>query len=225
MLAIQYTRMLWRKENRTPEGAVARREYFKPIRIEDEVQLEGAEGDSGGGIFLQKRWYIQSDKIYPYSEYNRLLRTPPIKTYELREESLRKYLMEHNRREKEDRGLFLLDVKDVDIPGIEIKVLDEGYEIIWYSLEKRYQPVRTGYNQKYHVKGSTAQGKRLKCETAFVLKKGEAGVVKYNYRYTSYSGQHYEQFCIYFVNVDELRRDSFVKADYTKVYDEMADLF
>ena len=225
MLAIQYTRMLWRKENRTPEGAVARREYFKPIRIEDEVQLDSAESDSGGEIFLQKRWYIQSDKIYPYFEYNRLFRTPPIKTSEPREESLRKYLMEQNRKENVDKGIFLSDVKDVDIPGIEIKAVDEGYEVIWYSLSNRYHPVRTGYNQKYHVKGSSAQGKRVKCETAFVLKKGEAGVVKYNYRYTSYSGQHYEQFCIYFVNVEEIKHDSFVKADYAKVYDEMVDLF
>ena len=99
MLAIQYIRMFWRKENRTPEGAVARREYFKPVKIDGEVKLESIEGNLGGAVFLQNRWYIQSDKVYPYAEYNRLFSSLPIKTYEPREETLRKHLLEQNRKE------------------------------------------------------------------------------------------------------------------------------
>ena len=62
-------------------------------------------------------------------------------------------------------------------------------------------------------------------DTAFYLKEGESGVLKYNYRYVSSYGQHYEQYLVYVINTDKLEPDSFIKATYEKSYVEMADLF
>lgn len=48
MLAVLKIRMTWTKENRTPEGAVLREQYCKPVRIEEDVPLLGE------GIFLKE---------------------------------------------------------------------------------------------------------------------------------------------------------------------------
>lgn len=48
MLAVLKIRMTWTKENRTPEGAVLREQYCKPVEIEEEVPLLGE------GIFLKE---------------------------------------------------------------------------------------------------------------------------------------------------------------------------
>ena len=52
-----------------------------------------------------------------------------------------------------------------------------------------------------------------------------AGKVLFNYRYTGYHGQHYEQYCMYFLNTDSLTHNAFVQAEYTYEYDRLADLF
>jgi len=202
MLAIQCIKMYWTKENRTPKGSVMRKEYYFPEQIDSSVLLEPNESD----CFVQKRFYTQMDKVYISTEYNKLFGN-------------------RNNTEKDNLGIFLSDVKDVEIPGIEIVKEDDDYRIRWYSLENGYQPVRKGYNEVYNLKNCKCSGKQIKCETAFVLHKGEAGKIEYNYRYTSYHGQHYEQYCIFFVNTECLTYSLFVKAKYEKTYSEMADLF
>lgn len=115
-------------------------------------------------------------------------------------------------------GLFYSDVEAINIPGIKVVKEADVYRIRWYSLEHGYQPVRKGYNEQ-------RLGRNIRCETAFVLEKGESGKIEYNYRYTSYHGQHYEQYCIYFIHADNITYHSFVNANYEKVYTELADLF
>ncbi len=39
MLAILLVEMMWYKEDRTPNGAVLRRSYYHPVKIEEEVDL------------------------------------------------------------------------------------------------------------------------------------------------------------------------------------------
>lgn len=225
MLAIQYIKMYWEKENRTPEGSVMRKEYYFPAEIHPSVVLE----DEKSEYFLQKRLYIQKDRIYTNTEYNKEFGNRYINSYgptdSKEQEEKRKFLLEQNKLEKENLGLFYSDVNQIEIPGIEIIKEDEKYRIRWYSLEHGYQPVRKGYNETYSLNNAKCFGKRIKCETAFVLEKQEAGKVTYNYRYTSYHGQHYEQYCIYFVHTDKITHDLFVNTKYGKEYVEMADLF
>lgn len=220
MLAIQYIKMYWTKENRTPEGSLMRKNYYKPDKIDSSVNLDGLDAE----IFVQKRHYTQKDIMYTDTEYNKKFGNYFVNasgpTESAERERKRKYLLEQNVAEKDNRGKFYDSVESVKIPGIEIIKEDDAYRIIWYSLDRGYQPVRKGYNQFYHK-----NGKRIKHETAFVLKKGEAGKIEYNYRYTSYYGQHYEQFCIYIINTDEINHNTFVDAKYEKQYNELVDLF
>lgn len=209
MLAIQYIKMYWMKENRTPKGSVMRKKYYTPEKIDSSVILEPRESD----YFIQKRFYIQKDKVYVSTDYNKLLGNGYINSTGLTE------------AEQDNLGLFYSDVKDIDIPGIEILKEGDDYRIRWYSLENGYQPVRRGYNEEYYLKNMKCSGKQIKCETAFVLQKGESGKIEYNYRYTSYRGQHYEQYCIYLINTDQITHKSFMKAKYEKEYIELADLF
>lgn len=189
MLAVQIVKMYWKKENRTPQGSIMRRDYYKPVRIKESVPLDSKDAM----VFVNWRDYIQTDKVYPTTDY-----------YE---------------------GSFYSDLTEVDIPGIEIVKEDDAYRIKWYSFENGYQPVRKGYNEDYNLKGAKNQGKRICCETAFVLNKAEAGKVLFNYRYTGYYGQHYEQYCMYFLNIDCLTHNAFVQAEYTYEYDRLDDLF
>lgn len=188
MLAIQCIRMYWEKENRSAKGAVMRRDYFKPVQIESDVKLKS----EGCDYFFQKRWYIQTDQIYKDTEYNRIYKNRYINadgpTEAKREERIRRYLLEQNISEQNNKGIFLSVAEDVEIPGIEIIKEEASYRIKWYSLQHGYQPVRTGYNEDYDQVNTVCQGKRIKCETAFILKMGEAGRVQYNYRCTNNYG-------------------------------------
>lgn len=61
-------------------------------------------------------------------------------------------------------------------------------------------------------------------ETAFILKKGESGLLKYNYRKQNFDGQYYLCYTMYMVNTDVLTRKVFLRA-YDYKYEQMADLF
>lgn len=218
MLAIQCIKMYWTKENRTPEGSVMRRAYYAPAPIDSSVILEPKDAE----FFVQRRLYVQTDKVYTNTDYNRLYGNRYINATGLTEtqqqERKRQFLLEQNRMEQDNLGLFYSDVKAINIPGIKIVKEADAYRIQWYSLEHGYQPVRRGYNEQ-------SWGRNIRCETAFVLEKDESGKIEYNYRYTSYHGQHYEQYCIYFIHTENITSNSFVKANYEKVYTELADLF
>ena len=223
MLAVQIVKMYWEKENRTPKGSIMRRGYYKPAGINENVILDSKDAL----VFVNWRDYIQTDKVYPATDY--YMKHAPWRvtgvTSADKVERERKYLLEQQTLAKNNEGCFYSDLAEVDIPGIEIVKEDDAYRIKWYSFENGYQPVRTGYNEDYNLKGSKNRGKRICCETAFILNKAEAGKVLFNYRCTSYYGQHYEQYCMYFLNTDSLTHNAFVQAEYTYEYDRLADLF
>jgi hypothetical protein len=224
MLAIQYIRMYWEKENRSPKGAVMRRNFFKPEQIDSNIEL----GSEKCEYFLQKRLYVQTNKVYENTEYNKLFRSVNVcgPTDAERTERIRKYLLEQNIAEQNNKGVYLSSVDDIIIPGLEILNENDSYRIKWHTLQYGYQPVRIGYNEDFNNPKSDFKGQRIKNETAFVLQQGEAGLIQYNYRYSDgYHGQHYEQFCIYMLHTNQLEHNSFVNALYEKKYEEMADLF
>lgn len=193
MFAIQSIKMYWEKENRTPQGAIMRRDYYKPARLDADVPL------NKNGIFVNTRNYIQMDKIIFAGDFQKERAKKP--------------------------WCYCEKVSDIDIPGVVVAEEEKEYIVKWYSLENGYQPVRRGYNEDYHVVGAKCQGKRICCQTAFRLRQGEAGKLLVNYRYTGYDGQHYEQYCIYFLNIVELKQNSFVCADYQKECNQLVDLF
>ena len=114
----------------------------------------------------------------------------------------------------------------IDVSCTDIIKDGDKYIIKWFALEySGYKPTRSGYNEDFGRKGAKAQGKRVLCETAFVLDKGESGKTQFNYRCVSSHGQHYEQYGIYFINTDKLEYNSFQTAKYKYGYSQMADLF
>ena len=86
-------------------------------------------------------------------------------------------------------------------------------------------PHRRGGNEDLYKAGTKLAGKpNVLNETAFVLKTGQAGVLKYNYRYTSFHGQWYKCYLVYVVNEEQLTHNVFVRK-YDYEYNQLADLF
>ena len=185
MIAIQYINMRWTKENRNPQSAVERKQYFIPVETTASANIDGSE------VFMQTVKYEQTPEgIY----------------------------------KTEDTCKYLTKLKDINVPGIKVIKREDSHEVVWYSLAMNYKPERKGVH-RYRIENSQYDDPELRCDTAFYLKEGESGVLKYNYRYVSSYGQHYEQFLVYVINTDKLEPDSFINAVYDKSYIEMADLF
>ncbi len=136
----------------------------------------------------------------------------------------RKYLLKTLEQYNADKGSFFLPEK-IDIPGIIVRKDEENFIIKWYSLDYGAKPVRKGYNIDFADKNSPCKGKRLLCEKAFSLSDGKSGVIDYNYRFSGYHGQHYEQYRIYFVCSERLEYNTFTKAGYEYKYDKTVSLF
>ncbi|MCR5166797.1 MAG: hypothetical protein K6C13_06250 [Oscillospiraceae bacterium] len=184
--------------------------------------------NADGNIFLQTLSYYQNynGDIFPEEEY--LSQKFRYSQNEGRDTDLSDSLAHRlNMRLAEIRntrmGKWYETAEEIVIPSIEIFGTDEGHEVFWYSMESSYFPFGKGYNVNFDRKGSHVKRKRVKCERAFVVNKGEAGVLRYNYRF-SHGAQHYEQYCIYIVDTDILDHNTFTSADYKKEYDEMAYL-
>lgn len=224
MLAILYIKMQWSKQNRTPAGSRQRQEYYKPIMIEPDVTL------SGEGIFLKKCNYLQQGEEILYdvdvSELlDRQLNEEHIGTpFTGREENEQKMAQYRNRRIRRNKGAFLSADK-LAIPCIEIiEEAGQCYRIKWFD-DGRGMPKRRGGNEDLYVKGAKLSGRvNTLNETAFILRVGESGVLKYNYRLTSYDGQWYECYYVYVVNTPKLSPNIFIR-DYTYTYNQLADLF
>ena len=185
MLAILEVKMQWTKENRSPQGAARRKQYFNPIRLEPTDIL------FGDGIFVKKCVYTQQENSV-------LSAIEPGAFYSLGE---------------------------IDIPCVEIlEETDGSYRIKWHDSEHG-MPRRRGGNEDLYKKGTKFAGRpNLLNETACILQKGEAGVLKYNYRLTSYHGQWYDCYYIYIVNTEDLSRNLFIR-QYDYEYNQLADLF
>lgn len=120
--------------------------------------------------------------------------------YEQRKARLR------NQRIQREKGAFY-DISKLKIPCIEVSgEQDNKYRIKWFDSGEG-KPRRRGVN-----------------ETAFILEPGQAGVLKYNYRYTYYSGQWYKCYYVYVVNEAVLTQDIFIR-DYDFEYNQLAELF
>lgn len=212
MLAVQYIDMNWVKKYRTPQGSVARRPFYEPQELADDLDLKNS------GAFFNKIHLLHwSDEIMTYPDYYRK---------NLPEDRYHKRWIELANIEKRNKGISLDDVKQLDIPSIEVKEQDGVYIVYWYSMRDGYHlPIREGHNANFLNKESKAYGQRNKCVEAFRLAKGEAGMITFNYRTRWASGGFsYSQSRVYLVHTDELSKDVFTKASYEKSFEEMADL-
>ncbi len=224
MLAILLIEMEWLKENRTPASAILRQKYFGPIKIEDEVNL------SGEGIFVKKcKFYQRGDSIY--SGVESADRLDKILYEESRGKAFTgsdEYEQKMARKRKDavtkDKGAFC-NIDKLEIPCITVvEETDNRYRIKWFDNGKG-MPRRRGDNEDFGKKGTRLAGQpNVLNETAFVLEEGQAGLLKFNYRKTYYSGQWYECYYVYVVNARELSRDVFMR-EYDYEYDQLADLF
>ncbi|MDE5824727.1 MAG: hypothetical protein K2H91_08630 [Lachnospiraceae bacterium] len=227
MLAILLINMEWTKESRTPKGAVQREKYYQPVIIEEEVPL------SGDGIFLKRCNYYQERGHVSYrqgilaareKQYWDETRNEPFTGYD---EYGEKRALKHNRSIQRDRGTFydMAGIEKVPIPCIHIdEETDSVYRVKWYDCEMG-MPRRRGGNEDLYRSGAKLAGRpNVLNETAFILQKGESGVLKYNYRLSYYNGQWYECYYVYMVNADTLTRDVFMRT-YDYEYDQLADLF
>ena len=224
MLAIQYIRMQWEKNNRNPQGAVKRRDYYKPHRISENAQLS-----ADGTAFMQTLSYCQEPggDIITMDEYmSRKAHYfyPDGKEPDFGSNFAHKLNLRIAENISKRKGKWYDSVEEIVIPSVEIFDSENGYDVYWHFIGMScYLPFRKGYNVNYNRKGSRVKGQRLKCDRAFVLGSGESGVLRYNYRY-SHGAQHYEQYCIYIVNTDRLEYNTFTSADYKKEYNEMVHL-
>lgn len=221
MLAVLCIKMIWDKDNRTPEGSLMRKQYFEPVMIEKDVSLQG------NGVFFKTCVYRQSgneiiaDKDIYMAENENLLQKEKEKiVINEQEHHLKGRWKECLQREK---GSFI-PLEKIMLPCIEIVEEEDYYRIKWFDGGLGCIR-RQGGNEDFGKKGAKLSGRpNTLNETAFKLCVGQSGRIRWNNRYASYHGQWYEQYQLYFVNASELTRDIFVrKYDYS--YEQMADLF
>ena len=219
--------MEWTKESRTQKGAVQRQKYYRPVNIEKDVPL------SGNGIFLKRCNYYQERGNVRYrqeisaargKQYWDKTRNEPFTGYD---EYGERRALRFNRSIQRDRGTFydMAGIEKAGIPCIHIaEETDGAYRMKWYDCGMG-MPRRRGGNEDLYQPGAKLAGKpNILNETAFILRKGEAGVIKYNYRLSYFDDQWYKCFYVYMVNADTLTRDVFLRS-YDYVYDQLADLF
>lgn len=224
MLAILLIEMKWSKESRTPNGALQRQKFYKPVRIEDGVNL------SGDGIFVKKCHYYQcgntitSDVEVSDNLDRRLYEMGKGKAFTESDEREQRMAVLRAKSVQKDKGSFC-KIEDHDIPCVMVnEEANNCYRIKWSDSEYA-MPRRRGGNEDFYHKGTKLAGQpnRLN-ETAFILEEGKAGLLKYNYRYSSYHGQWYKCYYVYVVNEKILTQDIFMR-EYDYEYNQLADLF
>lgn len=224
MLAILQVKMQWSKESRTPTASAQRKNYYKPVLIEEEVPL------SGDGIFMKKCEYFQygndiSYQIKTSEQLDQLLYDKNVgQAFTGMQECEYKMALRRNQSTQHTKGAFYT-IDELTIPCIEIiEEPNACYRIKWFD-SKRGMPRRRWGNEDLYKKGTRLAGNaNILNETACILKAEEASVLKYNYRLTSFHGQWYEYYVVYFVNTNHLTRDIFLR-EYNYEYNQLADLF
>lgn len=223
MLAILWMTIEWRKESRSPQGALQREKYLQPMKIEEGVNL------AGEGIFLKKCSYYQKRDIVSHAgdrflEMNqKLLERDRGRPFMGEDEYEYRRLRKWRQQMEREKGAFYT-MEKVEIPCVTIaREQGDSYRIRWFDDEKG-MPRRKGRNEEFYRKGSRLAGRsNVLNETAFILEPGQSGLLKYNYRYTSYHGQWYRCYSIYLVNTQELVQDIFMR-NYTFEYRQLAQL-
>lgn len=216
MLAIQIIRITWTKEHRNPEASVQRRQVFRPHSLSEQADLHGS------GVFLNTISYLQmQNEILTSAAYKRKF------TRYFDENAQHRYLLNIAKAEQAHSGMWFACPEELHFPCVNIRQEGSAFRILWHHDDtySGKHPIQTGHNEEFHDSHSPFCGKNLRNETAFLLQNGESGRIQYNYRVTTYEGQHYEQYCIYFVHTDTLTHDLFKFADYTHEYNQLAYLF
>lgn len=230
MLAIQFIEMKWFKENRNPAGAAQRAPYFQPAMIAPEVSLELCSQEAEKYIFFQRRSYYQGGGTVTSAAENialleqKLYQTGKHQPFTASDEYAQRRAARGKEHVLKDKGAFY-EVEKLQISGLTItEEPDNAYRIKWYDSGEG-MPHRRGGNEELYKKGSKLAGKpNTLNETAFILKEGQSGVLKYNYRHSYYDGQWYKCYYVYVVNTKELSRDIFLRS-YDFEYNQLADLF
>lgn len=229
MLAIQLIEMKWFKESRNPAGAEQRAPYFLPEVIAPEVSLMCPKGTEEQ-IFLQKRSYLQYGGAVTTVEENltcseqKLYQAGQHQPFTGSDEYAQRQTARAKERVLKDKGAFY-ELSRLQLPCLTItEESDNAYGIKWYDSDEG-MPRRRGGNEDLYRKGAKLAGKpNTLNETAFVLQEGQAGVLKYNYRYSYYDGQWYKCYFVYVVNTARLCRETFIRS-YEYEYNQLADLF
>lgn len=210
MLAVLFIKMKWWKENRTSNGAVLRQKYYKPIRIEEGVNL------SGNGVFVMKCCYDQhgeticSDWEVSDRLDKKLYKESLGKAFTSSDEREHKSAARRKKAIQKMKGSFY-EIENIDIPCIKIrKEPDKCYRIQWY--DEGLTPKRRGGNKDCYKKGTKLTGQpNTRNETAFVLEEGQAGVLRYNTRCVCFDDQWYECYYVYIVHEKILTQDIFLR--------------
>ncbi len=219
MLAVQMIQITWTKEHRNPSAAALRRRFFQPHPLADDVNL------AGDGVFISRQEFVHSgETIIPTSEYVRQLQKQSGKHRSA------KVLQTIAEPEAAFCGNWSSLEKYMDFEHFSILQEGDVFRVRWHYDDGKWRkmPIRNGHNEEYYDVNSQFYGKDIRNETAFLLHRGEAGKLQFNYRVAFYDyemRQHYEQYCIYFVHTDTMMHDIFTSADYTHQYDQLAHLF
>lgn len=125
-----------------------------------------------------------------------------------------------------DRGSFYAVTDVPAIPYIRIGAkTGDAWQIWWYDSGKGL-PGRRGGNEDLYRPGARLAGRpNVLNETAFILKKGESGRLRYNYRPPPFDDQcqSYVFHDVYMVHTDQMARDIFMRT-YDYEYKQLADL-
>lgn len=228
MLAIQLVKIEWLKDSRTPDGARQRALCLQPEQIASDVSLV-CPAASEEAVFLQRRSYYQSRGQIKSAEENvsgmeQRHNMAHSDRFTAIDDYAEKRILRAREHIQAEMGGFL-SLEKLDIPCLAITAeQDNAYRVKWYDSGEG-MPKRRGGNEDFGKNGAKLAGRpNTLNETAFVLKQGESGVARYNYRYTGYHGQWYRCYYVYLVNADSLDRDIFLR-EYDYEYGQLADLF
>lgn len=223
MLAVLKIRMKWNKENRMPKDAIQREQYYKPVLIEEDVPLIGK------GIFLKECDYEQVGSQI-HSDREKAVLEKKNKPFAGLDRYEEQNAFRAEQALQKRKGIFYDDILALEKRDLLrcisiIEEADDCYRIKWFD-QGIGMPRRRGGNEDFMKRGAKLAGQpNVLNETAFILKKGESGLLKYNFRMQYFDGeQYYLCFYVYMVNTEVLTRDVFLR-EYDYAYDQMADLF
>lgn len=229
MLAILLIEMEWHKAERNLKGALLRQKYYHPVPVAKGVKL------SGEGAFVVKcSYYQQGDMVLSnqdvldglQKEFRQKLIHPAFgeRAFTAGDEHEQRRALRQKESIRKSQGAFY-EIGKLDIPCVAFYgEQKDAWRVRWYD-DGRGQPRRRGGNEECYWPGAKLAGRvNTLNETAFLLSPGEAGVLKYNYRFTSYEDQWYKCYYTYVVNAKTLTEDVFLR-EYDYEYGQMADLF
>lgn len=206
-----------------PKDAIQREQYYKPVLIEEDVPLIGK------GIFLKECDYEQVGSQI-HSDREKAVLEKKNKPFAGLDRYEEQNAFRAEQALQKRKGIFYDDILALEKRDLLrcisiIEEADDCYRIKWFD-QGIGMPRRRGGNEDFMKRGAKLAGQpNVLNETAFILKKGESGLLKYNFRMQYFDGeQYYLCFYVYMVNTEVLTRDVFLR-EYDYAYDQMADLF